>query len=60
MIRKLKAMIGLATKRERPQPDPIAASVAIAVQRNEAAGMRARQVLEEMLVQNDGIRGKAR
>lgn len=60
MIRKLKAMLGLAAKRERPQPDPIAASVAIAVQRNEAAGMRARQVLEEMLVQNDSIRGKAR
>lgn len=49
-------MLGLAPKRERPQPDPIAASVAIAVQRNEAAGQRARQVLEEMLVRNDGLR----
>jgi hypothetical protein len=59
MIRKLKAMLGLAPKRERPQPDPIAASVAIAVQRNEAAGMRARQVLEEVLAKNDAIRGRA-
>lgn len=58
MIRKLKAMLGLAPRRERPQPDLISAQVAIAVQRNEAAGEKVRAVLEEMLVQNDGIRGK--
>ena len=57
MIRKLKSMLGLAPKRERPQPDPIAASVAIAIQRNEAAGQRAQVVLEEMLSRNDGLRG---
>lgn len=50
-------MLGLAPKRERPQPDPIAASVAIAIQRNEAAGQRAQVVLEEMLSRNDGLRG---
>lgn len=50
-------MLGLAPKRERPQPDPISASVAIAVQRNEAAGQRAQVVLEEMLLRNDGLRG---
>lgn len=60
MIGKLKAMLGLAPKRERPQPDPIAASVAIAVQRNEAAGQRARAVLEDMLSRNDSLKGHVR
>ena len=50
-------MLGFAPKRERPKPDAISASVAIAVQRNEAAGQRARAVLEEMLLRNDGLRG---
>lgn len=58
MIRKLKAMLGFASRKlERPKPDPISAEIAIASQRNEAASVRARLVLEEMLARNDGLRG---
>lgn len=56
MIGKLKAMLGLSRRLERPQPDPISAQIAIASQRNEAASQRAREVLEEMLARNDGLR----
>ena len=55
MIRKLKAMFGITNK--SPQPDLITAQVAIASQRNEAAGQRARQALEDMLERNDSLRG---
>ena len=48
-------MFGITNK--SPQPDLITAQVAIASQRNEAAGQRARQALEDMLERNDSLRG---
>lgn len=59
MLGKLKSMLGIraARKLERPKPDLIAAELTVALQRNEAASVKARQVLEEMLARNDGLRG---
>ena len=54
-MRKLKAMLGLGSKKS--VPEQINPQIAIAIQRNEAASQRARKVLEEMLVRNDDLRG---
>ncbi len=56
MIGRLKTMFGLSSKSEKVSLDPISAQIFIATQRNEAASQRARQVLEEMLIRNDGLR----
>lgn len=48
----------LFTRQSRQPEDALKVEHSRALQRNEAAGQRARQVLEEMLARNDGLRGK--
>lgn len=64
MLRKLRNMLFWHSVDERPRPDPIAASVRIAVQGNERASERAREALEDLRTTNgmretlQGITGK--
>lgn len=49
-------MLGF-TRQNQPKLDEITVQVANATQRNEKAGLEARQVLEDMLTRNDGLKG---
>lgn len=58
MLSALKQALGFARKLDRPKPDPIAAEVMVARQRNERAGENIRELLRETLERSDGLRGK--
>lgn len=48
MLKGLKHMLGFRSQ-PRTKPDPLAAEVAVAAQRNEFAGERAREAIKELL-----------
>jgi hypothetical protein len=48
-------MLGFAPRYERPQPDQIRGDLTKALQRNESAGERARDAIEEVFRRNDSL-----